>query len=249
MVLYECVSCIFSSKIKTHYNRHLKTKKHQSNYVCSLISMVKSTNEPKMSTNNHYYSCDLCELEFSTKPNKRRHELHFCKENVTIKDLKIITLEKEKKKLEKKIEKLLDKVGTINNTTNNNTNNNTQNIIVVNNYGKENTNFLTVDKIKTLLDRPFDSVQELIKRFHYNSDHPENHNVKIKNKNEPYTLVWYDPILELRKKKSVVKDNGGLIDTTDDNMDESTKKYINLKTKFDDESDIEIINETTKIEG
>jgi hypothetical protein len=175
---------------------------------------------------------------------------------------KIYDLEKEKKKLEKKIEKLLDKVGTINNTTNN-TNNNTQNIIVVNNYGKENTDYLTVDKIKALLDRPFDSVQELIKMLHFNSEHPENHNVKITNKKEPYALVWNDPIWELRKKKSVVKDivdKGYLmIDTTHDNMDESNKKYINFQTKFDDdetnikevieeEAEIVIINETKKLD-
>ena len=174
---------------------------------------------------------------------------------------KITSLEKEKKKLEKKIEKLLDKVGTIN-TTNNNTNN-TNNIIVVNNYGKENTDYLTADKIKALLNRPFDSVQEFIKMLHFNSDHPENHNVKITNKKEPYALVWNNPIWELRKKKSVVKDivdKGYLmIDTTHDSMDESNKKYINFQTKFDDddtnikdiieeETEIVIINETKKID-
>jgi hypothetical protein len=220
--------------------------------------MVKSTNEHTMSIKTHAYSCDFCELYFSTKPNKRRHELHFCKENVTIKDLKIRTLEKENKKLAKKIEKLMDKVGTINttnnttNNTNNNTNNNTQNIIVVNNYGKENTDYLTVDKIKALLDRPFDSVQEFIKMLCFNSDHTENHNVKLTNKKEPYALVWNEPILELMKKNSVVKDivdKDLMIDTTNDNMDESNKKYTNFQTKFDDyEGDIEIINETKKRE-
>ena len=222
-----------------------------------------TTNDHKMTTENHSYSCDFCGLDFSTKPHKRRHELHFCKENVSVKDLKIRTLEKEKKKLEKQIIKMMDKVGTINNTTNNNTNNNTQNIIVVNNYGKENTDYLTVDKIKALLDRPFDSVQELIKMLHFNSEHPENHNVKITNKKEPYALVWNEPIWELRKKKSVVKDivdKGYLmIDTTHDSMDESNKKYINFQTKFDDddtnikevieeEAEIVIINETKKLD-
>ena len=28
MVIYECIACNFSSKIKTHYHRHLKTQKH-----------------------------------------------------------------------------------------------------------------------------------------------------------------------------------------------------------------------------
>ena len=172
---------------------------------------------------------------------------------------KINSLEKEKKKLEKKIEKLLDKVGTVNNTTNNNT----QNIIVVNNYGKENTDYLNVGIIRSLLDRPYDSVQELIKMLHFNTDHPENHNVKITNKKEPYALVWNDSIWELRKKKSVVKDivDKGymMIDMTHDNMNESNQKYINFQNKFDDddtniknkieeESEIVIINETKKIE-
>ena len=31
MVMYECKSCNFISKIKTHYTRHLKTKKHGNN--------------------------------------------------------------------------------------------------------------------------------------------------------------------------------------------------------------------------
>ena len=168
---------------------------------------------------------------------------------------KIKTLEKEKKKLEKEIGKLIDKVGNVTNNTNN--------IIVVNNYGKENTDYLTVDKIKKLLNRPYDSVQELIKMLHYDPDHPENHNVKITNKKEPYALVWNDPIWELRKKKSVVKDlvDKGymMIDTTYDNIDKPLKKYINfqdnfeddttqIKNKIEEETEIVIINETKKIE-
>ena len=64
---------------------------------------------------------------------------------------------------------MLNNVGTINNTTNNNTNN-TNNIIVVNNYGKENTDYLTADKIEALLARPYESIQELIKMLHFNSE-------------------------------------------------------------------------------
>jgi hypothetical protein len=268
--------CNYSTKLKTDYTRHEKTKKHRVNAGIIIVNGKEtapmtpnehkmSTNKHKMSTNEHKmsttinaFSCDFCELAFTTKPNKRRHELHYCKQNGTLKDIKIRKLEKEKKKLEKKIEKLLDKVG---NVTNNNSNN-TNNIIVVNNYGKENTDYLTVDKIKSLLNRPYDSVQELIKMLHFNSEHPENHNVKITNKKEPYALVWNDPIWELRKKKSVVKDivDKGymLMDTTHENMDESNKKFIHFQTKFDDDvtnikdtieedSEMVIINETKKL--
>jgi len=157
---------------------------------------------------------------------------------------------------------MLNKVCTINNTTNN-----TNNIIVVNNYGKENTDYMTVDKIKTLLNRPYDSIQDLIKILHFNADHPENHNVKITNKKEPFALVWNNPIWEIRKKKSVVKDmvDKGymMIETTYDELyhdtNKANKKYINFQNNFENEStnikdkieseaEIMIINETKKLD-
>ena len=259
MVLYKCELCNFVTILKGNYNQHLNTRKHDNNVVNSLISMVKTQKDPIKTQKDPVFLCHFCDSKFSTYAHKRRHELHRCKENASIMANKIKKLESEKKKLEKKIEKMLDKVGTINNTTNNN---NTNNIIVVNNYGKENTDYLTFDKIKKLLDRPYDSVQELIKMLHFDVDHPENHNVKITNKKEPYALVWNDPIWELRKKKSVVKDlvDKGymMIDTTYD-PDNPNKKYINfqdnfednattIKDKIEEEAEIVIINETKKLE-
>ena len=282
MKLLECINCNYTTKIKCNWNRHLKSKKHLHNTNDSLIPMVKSQKEPEKTTKDHKkttkdhkrpqkdhtFLCDFCELKFSSYAHKRRHELHYCKENTSIMSNKIKTLEKEKKKLETQIVKMMDKVGTINNTTNN--------IIVVNNYGKENTEYLTVDKIKNLLDRPYDSIQELIKMLHFDSDHPENHNVKITNKKEPYALVWNDPIWELRKKKSVVKDlvDKGymMIDMTNDNVVNSNNNVVNsnnnvvnsnnkyikfqdnyecddntIKDKIEEETEIVIINESKKL--
>ena len=265
MFLYNCIDCKYYSNIKCNWERHLKSKKHFKINNISLLSMVKSQKEPKKSQKEPEKSqkepvflCDFCDSKFITYANKRRHEIHRCKETTTIMTNKIKTLEKEKKKLEKQIEKMIDKVGTINNTTNN-----TQNIIVVNNYGKENTDYLTFEKIKSLLDRPYDSVQELIKMLHFDVNHPENHNVKITNKKEPYALVWNDPIWELRKKKTVVKDlvDKGymMIDGTHDNIDNTNTKFLkfqtnfednntNIKDKIEEEAEIVIIHESKKIE-
>mgnify|MGYP003685201953 CR=1 FL=1 len=265
MVLYTCYTCLFSSNQKNDYNRHLKRLKHLKNISKHIPIKVVNTNEHKMNTphsdSEDKYYCEFCLELFNTKPSKRRHELHYCKENNSVMTSKIKTLEIEKKKLEKQIEKMLDKTCTINNNT---TNNNTNNIIVVNNYGKENTDYLTAEKISQLLNRPYDSIQDLIKMLHFNVEHPENHNVKITNKKEPFALVWNDSIWELRKKKTVVKDmvDKGymMIDTTHEDIDKPNKKYLkfqdsfeddasNIKDLIEDETEIIIINETKKIEN
>jgi len=258
MVCYECNVCSFTTKLKGNYKQHLKTKKHMNNTNQNVITVVKSQKEPEKSQKEPIFFCSYCNMEFSTYANKRRHEIHRCKKNSSINEKKIKELEKEKKKLEKKIEKMLDTACTINNTTNNTTNN----IIVVNNYGNENTDYLTVNKIEKLLNRPYDSIQELIKMLHFNNSHPENHNVKITNKKEPYALVWNDPIWELRKKKTVVKDlvdKGYMIlDTTHEDISNPNKKYIKfqsnyedsgntIKDKIEEEAEIMIVNESKKI--
>lgn len=49
MVLYKCECCLFCSKLKGDYNRHLKTKKHFKNTQKPLINMVMSQMSQKMS--------------------------------------------------------------------------------------------------------------------------------------------------------------------------------------------------------
>ena len=47
MVIYECNYCMFSSNIKSHYNRHLKTTKHKHKIEQSL---PKINNDEKVYT-------------------------------------------------------------------------------------------------------------------------------------------------------------------------------------------------------
>ena len=184
------------------------------------------------------------------------------------KNKKIKKLEMEKKKMKREIEKLLTTVSTT--TTNNNTTNNNNNItygdvnnnvIIVNNYGKENTNYLTEDYLKKLLDKPYGGIQNLIKNIHFHPNHPENHNVKITNKKLPYALVWNDKIWETRNKKEVIEDlvdKGYMImDTTNEIIDETNKKYDSFADKYESgenkeeitkEAEMLLINETKKLE-
>ena len=55
MVLYKCEICKFSSNIKTHFQRHLKTKKHINNVNSTSINSYKEVryqNDPKMTQND-----------------------------------------------------------------------------------------------------------------------------------------------------------------------------------------------------
>ena len=175
MPTYECDNCIYSTEIKTHFNRHLKTKKHINKLKAISDKILKmSTNEHKMSTN---IKCDYCVNQFATMANKRRHELHYCKKNKDT--LKVIELETKYKdefeKMHKQIEMLMDekqKCSNINtNNTNNNTNNNTFNIdkqIILNNYGNEDMSHITNNFKDSLLNIPFSAISKMIEKVHFN---------------------------------------------------------------------------------
>ena len=236
---------------------------------------ISPPNIPVFFHENSDFSCIFCKSSFSSFSNKRRHELHRCRKNpnyvnkiLETKNKKIKKLEMEKKKMKREIEKLLTTVSTT--TTNNNTTNNNNNItygdvnnnvIIVNNYGKENTNYLTEDYLKKLLDKPYGGIQNLIKNIHFHPNHPENHNVKITNKKLPYALVWNDKIWETRNKKEVIEDlvdKGYMImDTTNEIIDETNKKYDSFADKYESgenkeeitkEAEMLLINETKKLE-
>ena len=77
---YICVCCDFQTKIKTHYVRHLKTKKHQKKVENGLTQ--KSINlEPQIypkidddfETNDEII-CEYCEKSFSSLSHLSRHK-------------------------------------------------------------------------------------------------------------------------------------------------------------------------------
>jgi len=245
MPTYSCICCNYSTKYKSDFNKHTKTKKHRVNEEISLEKdneltpmntneHKKNTNEHKKNTNEHKkntneHICEFCNISFNTLPSKRRHELHFCKENpdtipnvLQYKDNKINELEKQiekkKKEMEKQIEKqkremekekkdmmkqielLLTKVGTTNNTTINTTNN-----IQLNNYGSEDLSHIT-DTLKTkLIKIPFVAIQKLIEKIHFNEEKPENTNIMITNKRDNKISIFENGKWVYKNKKRTLK--------------------------------------------
>ena len=253
MVLYNCECCNFCSKIKTHYNRHLNTKKHIHNTTKSLIGMVMNTNEHKMNTNEHKmntnehkmnttnltYSCEFCPEQFNTIPSKRRHELHYCKENKNINKL-LNEKNKQIKKLEKTVDKLIDKAG---NTTINHNIQNQQNI-KLNNYGDEDLSHIT-DCFKThLIKGPYGAIPKMIEAIHFNNDKPENKNIVYPNTNKNFIKIRQNNEWVIKNKQDILRD---MIDSkylilddhynlilNGENISNNIKKnYINFSGKYD----------------
>ena len=227
MVLYECKLCNYSSKIKTQYNRHLKTKKHERNLNKSFLNEQNehkmSTNEHKMSTNEHKkYICSFCPKTFKTNANKRRHELHYCvkacSSQISVKN-NLLQL-KENRELKNQIKVLLNKIG---NTTNiNSTINNT---IVLNNYGEEDMSHITDSLKMKLLKIPYGMIPKMIEHVHFSK--PENKNIIITNSRDNKLKIFKNNKWVFQDKSKTLND---LVDNNYfmlDNYFETTMLQLN----------------------
>ena len=182
--------------------------------------------------------CVYCNKTFTRKSGLIKH-LKICEKKNENDDLKIKKLEEQNSKLLETVEKLMyeSKGNIINNNNTNNTDNSTHiNVISLNNYGNENTQYITKEYLMGLLEKPFQSIPELIKYTHFNKEHPENQNIKLTNKKEPFVKVLKNNKWELADRKDTIND---LIDQKHSMLNNVDIKN-QFKNKFRDR--IEIFN-------
>jgi len=91
--------------------------------------------------------------------------------------------------MKEQINKILEKhAGTTNNNTNHIETQNV-NIININAFGNENTDYIDDKAILACIGRVYKSIPSLLEKIHFDPKHPENHNIKITNKKLPYASV------------------------------------------------------------
>ena len=118
--------------------------------------------------------CDHCNKSFSTRQGKYKHMKWYCKvkkeDDILVADMKKMLTEKENlinqitQDNENKnniISKLIHELSKSSKTVNNNSHNKTVNIII-NNYGEENTDYITKKTIKKLINKPGSAIQKLL---------------------------------------------------------------------------------------
>ena len=262
MVNYNCELCNYKTIIRTHYMTHLKTKKHQRKLLeengCSVKTEEKkgmneskmsqnepqmsqnnpqmSQNEPQMSQNNLEFYCDYCNKQFSTHANKRKHELHRCKE-VKVEDSLYKSEKKEwrkeKKILYKQINALIKKAGNVTNTNNLN----------LNSYGKEDLSHITSGFKNNLIKGPFGMIPKMIEAVHFNKEKPENKNISYPNKKTNNVKIFKDGEWKYYNKgelmDEMIENNYYILDVhydeKGDNVlnDVQKKRYRKFKDKYD----------------
>ena len=233
MVYYKCDKCKYTTTRKCDYIKHLNRKNQCISKDSKLVTNYEKTQlAPKSSEigsekllfspkipilDNNEYDCIYCGKSFLKKSNLTRH----MKSNCKIMKSQMTLMESEKSKwqdekfemqvktieLEKKVEQLNKDL--INKPTMNITNINTINNVKINNYGNENLGHLTIHGINKLIDAPYTAIPNIIKSIHYHPEHPENNNMKITNKRQPYIKILDDNKWRIDNKKKVIS---GLIE-------------------------------------
>jgi hypothetical protein len=170
--------------------------------------MVSCENSTKVSTGGDIFigevstksnlTCVKCNAKFNHKSSLSRHKSKYCKGNknetnkseLAFYKQMFIENKEEKQQLEKEkqelIKLLMDKAGntTINyNPSNfgNTTQSQVQNI-KINGFGKEDLSYLTDGNKLKICDKVYGSVAGCIEDVHLNDKHPENRNIRIKNR-------------------------------------------------------------------
>ena len=228
-MVFECSLCNFSTKLRSNFNRHLKTKKHLNNveeqndsdpnYSSKILHPIlqippkssKILQNPKYSSKTlqnppNTYNCEYCDKSFTRKDNLKKHQKNRCSKmnnlEKQIEDLKsqfeekILKYEEERSYLYKHIDKLLEKVGDTNITQN----------VVINCYGKEDLSYIDNEFKLALLKIPYGMIPKMIEEVHFNGKYPQNNNIYVPNKKEPYVKIFREDKWVYKDRKSTINE-------------------------------------------
>jgi len=227
-----CSICNISCSDKYSYQKHCESARHIANsinpthgfkceYCGKSYQYMKSMKFHQKKCKKYLQSLSMQE----TDNNQLVERMVEMEKDAQIKDLQIENLKNKLEIAQLKATNVTNNINKSKNTTNNTTNNITNNI-TINSFGEENIDYISkMEKIKHC-KLIYNSFQSFLKDVHFHPDHPENHNVKLPNKKEPYCQIMRDNKWEYAPKDktlSTMKRNA---------RDELSDTYQANKRKF-----------------
>jgi len=243
MVEYKCKKCNKTFNHLGNYNSHINRI-----FSCSGNKLNDKNCNIKEENKQDELTCRYCNKIFSRKDVCVRHEKSNCKKK---KNETVIPDELKKPTVINNF-KTINNFQTINNIQQNF---NYQENSGINPFGKEDVSFLTHNIMKNVLKNPDNGIPQLIRLIHFNPEIPQNQNVRLKNKKEPYLDVFNGEHWELRDKDDTIQDLiiskkeiaddylDNLMITQDTAIQEKQDKIINALTQTKYETYTEAIDE------
>ena len=217
--------------------------------VTNMLPNVTNQNPAKCNT------CNICNKILSNRHSRWRHE-QICKE-IETESLKNKLIETESKinTMSQQIAQLLNEKAKIHPKTlqkiNKNLINNINNGTIINNtfvkFGKvELSSILNTKEILSILNQPFISIEETIKKIHFNDKHPEYKNIYITNMKDDIAYIFNGIQYITVRKNDVIMDlinncTEEIESSFDENKDKMKLPYIKRLESF-----LELINNDEK---
>tara|TARA_Y100000768_G_scaffold208040_1_gene156692 strand:+ start:222 stop:1094 length:873 start_codon:yes stop_codon:yes gene_type:complete len=217
---YYCKCCDYNAKVKSSYDKHLKTKKHKikrQNVSQMLGDVSPMLGEISLNSKNDKkpLKCDYCGKIFKHRSSRSKHIKYTCKKNKDedLKELARLLNEKIKDKdiqmenMQKQIDKLTNKlqIQQVNNT-NTNIHYSVNNNIYLLDYKHTDYSHLTEKDYITCINDCNYCVKSLIEKVHFNEKKPENMNIYISSIKGNYVMVYNDNCWQIQNKKDQVND-------------------------------------------
>jgi hypothetical protein len=207
--LFVCKRCGYSTKTKCNLLVHFQRKKLCPPKLQDLS--IDELTKDEFCDEGNLHKCEWCSKEYNHSQSLNRHKKncgHKPKESDGLDEAELRI-----KELENKVNHLQNIIGSQsssgntvnnidnstnnnNNTTNNNIDNSTTNLtIVMSNFGQENIDHILKDHafmkkcFKNLLSH---GIIELMRKIHFDDEHPENQNIKFKSLKRDFMEIFKD---------------------------------------------------------
>ena len=242
---YYCECCNYDAKVKSSYDKHIKTKKHKnvSKSYPSCIQMLPSVTPMLPLEKKQVINCKYCNKTFKYRSGLSRHIKYSCKKNededlkelVKLMNEKMDILNKENQEIKREINKRDKQIVKLSQKLQINNIHNIQNIqnnnIQILNYKDTDLSHLSNNDYESSIKRINNCVKTLTEKIHYNPEKPENMNIYISNLKNDYITVYENGEWLLKNCLDDIINHKEIL--LEEWLDKEQDNYPELRDKFE----------------